>query len=48
MRNVIFDGKAYQQYTEWAIADIKIFNRINEFIKDIDRTLDAHFLIQPA
>ena len=38
MKNVIFEGKAYQQYTEWALGDFKLFNRINELIKDIDRT----------
>ena len=38
MKNVIFEGKAYLQYTEWALADIKTFHKINELIKDIDRT----------
>ena len=38
MRNIIFEGEAYRQYTEWALVDIKIFNRINSLIKDIDRT----------
>lgn len=38
MKPVIFEGKAYLQYIEWALADRKIFNRINELIKDIDRT----------
>ena len=38
MRPVIFEGEAYRQYTEWALLDIKLFTRINELIKDIDRT----------
>ncbi len=38
MKSVIFEGEAYRQYTEWALADIKIFYRINELIKEIDRT----------
>jgi len=38
MKSIIFEGEAYRQYTEWALADIKIFKRINELIKDIDRT----------
>ena len=38
MKPVIFEGEAYRQYTEWALADIKIFNKINELIKEIDRT----------
>jgi len=38
MKTVTFEGEAYRQYCEWALTDIKIFNRINELIKDIDRT----------
>ncbi|PIY07266.1 MAG: Txe/YoeB family addiction module toxin [Bacteroidetes bacterium CG_4_10_14_3_um_filter_31_20] len=38
MKQVTFEGEAYRHFTEWALADIKIFNRINKLIKDIDRT----------
>jgi len=38
MKTVLFEGEAYRQYSEWALADIKIFKRINDLIKDIDRT----------
>ena len=37
MKQVTFEGEAYRHFIEWALADIKIFNRINELIKDIDR-----------
>jgi len=38
MKPVKFEPKAYQEYSEWATNDIKIFNKINEFIKEINRT----------
>jgi toxin YoeB len=37
MRNITFDGKAFQQFTEWANRDKKIHDRIIALINDIAR-----------
>ncbi len=38
MRTVILAPNAFKDYSEWAAIDKKIFKRINELIKSIDRT----------
>ena len=38
MKIISFEPKAFEEYGEWAEADIKIFNRINDLIKSISRT----------
>jgi len=35
--NIIFSKSAFADYVEWAKIDKKIFNRINDLIKDISR-----------
>lgn len=34
MRKVIFEGSAFQDFTEWATVDKKIYHRIVDLIKD--------------
>ena len=36
--NIVFTPTAWKQYTEWQQEDKKIVKRINELIKDIDRS----------
>jgi len=36
--NIVFSKSAFADYIEWAKIDKKIFNRINDLIKDISRT----------
>ena len=38
MKNLQFEGRAYQEYVEWAETDKKVFKKINKLIKEIDRT----------
>lgn len=38
MRQIIFDGDAFEQFTNWALQDKKIDARIVRLIKDIDRS----------
>lgn len=38
MRQIIFDGDAFEQFTNWALQDKKIHARIVRLIKDIDRS----------
>ena len=35
--NIVFSKSAFADYVEWAKIDKKIFNRINDLIKDISR-----------
>jgi len=37
MKKVVFEGNAFQDFTEWATADRKIYKRIVDLIKDILR-----------
>ncbi|HEX9653812.1 MAG TPA: Txe/YoeB family addiction module toxin [bacterium] len=37
MRRVTFEGSAFQDFTEWATADKKIYQRIINLIKEIHR-----------
>jgi toxin YoeB len=34
MRKIVFEGEAFQDFTEWATADKKIYERIVALIKD--------------
>jgi toxin YoeB len=36
--NIVFTPTAWSQYNEWQTEDKKIVKRINELIKDIDRS----------
>ncbi|MEO8168072.1 MAG: Txe/YoeB family addiction module toxin [bacterium] len=38
MRNVTFHAKAYDEFTEWARVDRKIFERLDGLIKESIRT----------
>ena len=38
MRKYIFDANALEDYSDWAIVNIKIFKRILELLKDIKRS----------
>ena len=35
---ISFTADAYEDYTNWAIQDIKIFKKISKLIKEIQRT----------
>ncbi len=37
MKKITFHSDAFKDYQEWASVDKKIFSRINELIKAIDR-----------
>ncbi len=37
MKRVVFDFKAFEDFNEWARIDRKIYNKIVELIKDINR-----------
>ena len=37
MKKVSFDPKAWRDYTDWSLLDIKTFKKINDLIKDISR-----------
>ena len=36
-RKIIFEGQAFQDFTEWAAVDRKLYQRISDLIKDICR-----------
>lgn len=38
MRKITFWGNAFEDYNRWAKEDKKIYDRIGELIKDIDRS----------
>ncbi|MCA6516439.1 MAG: Txe/YoeB family addiction module toxin, partial [Chitinophagaceae bacterium] len=37
-RRILFEAEAFEDYNEWAKMDRKIYNKIVELIKDIERT----------
>ncbi len=37
MKKIVFEGAAFQDFTEWAISDKKLHKRIVDLIKDISR-----------
>lgn len=37
MKMVSFEGEAYEQLIQWTVDDMKIFHKIHQLIKDIDR-----------
>lgn len=37
MKQVIFEGRAFNDFNEWAVNDKKIYQKIIVLIKDIDR-----------
>lgn len=37
MKQVIFEGKAFSDFTQWATEDKKIYKKIITLIKDIER-----------
>jgi len=37
MKQVVFEQSAFENFTNWAIADKKIYQKIITLIKDIDR-----------
>lgn len=38
MRQLVFDSGAFDSFCQWATVDKKIFNKIMELLKTIDRT----------
>ena len=38
MKRVIFESGAFQDFTGWAVQDQKIYAKIVELIRDIDRS----------
>jgi len=38
MRQIIFEGDAFAQFTNWVVEDKKIYAKIVRLIKDIDRS----------
>jgi toxin YoeB len=37
MRDIKFNGKAYEEFIEWAETDKDIYDKIKELLKDISR-----------
>lgn len=37
MKKIVFEGNAFQDFTEWATLDKKLYKRIIDLIKDIAR-----------
>ena len=37
MRKIVFEGDAFQDFSEWATIDKKLYKRIVDLIKDIAR-----------
>jgi len=37
MKKIVFEGDAFQDFTEWATIDKKLYKRIIDLIKDITR-----------
>jgi toxin YoeB len=37
MKKIVFEGNAFQDFTEWATIDRKLYKRIVDLIKDILR-----------
>ncbi|MBU0764789.1 MAG: Txe/YoeB family addiction module toxin [Bacteroidetes bacterium] len=38
MRDVVFQPKAYEDFSEWLLEDVNIAIKINRLLKDINRT----------
>jgi len=38
MKSVLFQNNAFDEYSDWAFTDKKIFNKIIKLIKEIQRT----------
>jgi len=38
MKRVIFESRAIQEFTGWAVQDKKIYAKIVELLRDIDRS----------
>ncbi|MFZ2967744.1 MAG: Txe/YoeB family addiction module toxin [Sulfuricurvum sp.] len=38
MKQVIFEGRAFNDFNEWAVDDKKIYQKIITLIKEIDRS----------
>jgi toxin YoeB len=45
-RKVIFQGDAFEDFTEWARLDRKIHAKIVTLLKDVDRPLSAALVSQ--
>lgn len=37
-RRIIFESSAFEDFTEWTVSDKKIYRKIVELIKDINRS----------
>lgn len=37
MKDIKFNGKAYEEFVEWAETDKNIYEKIKELLKDISR-----------
>ncbi|PSR03684.1 MAG: Txe/YoeB family addiction module toxin [Bacteroidetes bacterium SW_11_45_7] len=37
MTKFVFDGTAFEHYCQWALQDVKTFNKIRDLLKDIKR-----------
>ncbi len=35
--SIVFDSEAFEKYIHWANEDLKVFNKITDLIKDIQR-----------
>jgi Txe/YoeB family toxin of Txe-Axe toxin-antitoxin module len=38
MKNILFSGKAYEEFVDWAETDFDNFEKMNRLIKDISRS----------
>ena len=38
MRNIVFEKQSFEEFTQWAVEDRKIYRKIVELINEIQRT----------
>lgn len=38
MRNIVFEKRSFEEFTQWAVEDRKIYRKIVALINDIQRT----------
>jgi toxin YoeB len=38
MRNIVFEKRSFEEFTQWAVEDRKIYFKIVDLINDIQRT----------
>jgi toxin YoeB len=38
MRNIVFEKRSFEEFTQWAVEDQKMYRKIVDLINDIQRT----------